>query len=838
MKLNKKLKKVLIILIMIAVSFFFSIFLGNLGFMKGLEKQLVNLRFSWKNHLTPAERLQEGVIKEGEKVKSDIMIIGIDETSLSTGFLGPWPWERKVHAQFLDYFDYQNGKFAPQYILFDIFFNSYRTSKADRGFVKRLADYLYQGSMKDFKGDKDTYINKVLEVYQNIPSSDQRFFKELEDHPNVFFDYLSQYGEEERLPVEELMPRIKLLLSTQLTVENPEDYVENRIDNEISPLIQDIKPPVPEIIKHAMGVGSAWVEADADGTIRQMPLLFLYYDPRVIKNPVFLPTIDLIYIMKYFNVTKENLEIVFGKHIKIKNAKIPQKEPDPQGGYRVTGYVQEDVTIPIDGEGKMYINYQGTSHSFDNMSYAFITADTARQNAPLYKDRVLLVGFFSTAGLGETKDYFNTPYGSMYGIEIHANAIYTIANRKFIMDVPISIEYIYILLLIVGIAILFDKINIIKGLIAALFSLFIIFIASGFLFSGSLFTIEFIEAPLYLLNMTTPLAAIIISLILSISYKVVTEEKDKRFLKSTFSQYISPELIDIMYEHQTMPRLGGASDILTAYFTDIQGFSSFSEKLTATQLVELLNEYLSAMTDILISEKGTLDKYEGDAIIAFFGAPMKLEDNALRACRVAIKMQDKLGELREKWKSEMGDESRNTKNLPPDVWRPGDKWPKIVHDMRMRIGINTGEIVTGNMGSKMRMNYTMMGDSVNLAARLESGAKQYGVFTLISEMTYHYEFEDENGKKQKISDFFEARFLDRLTVVGKSEPVAVYELINLRDRLTDNERKLLPLFKEAMTPDNKINPSRLFAMRCDHFKENPPVKPGEAWDGVYRLTSK
>lgn len=181
--------------------------------------------------------------------------------------------------------------------------------------------------------------------------------------------------------------------------------------------------------------------------------------------------------------------------------------------------------------------------------------------------------------------------------------------------------------------------------------------------------------------------------------------------------------------------------------------------------------------------------------------------------------------------------------------------------MRMRIGINTGEIVTGNMGSKMRMNYTMMGDSVNLAARLESGAKQYGVYTLISEMTYQNSFTDENGVQRKVADFFEARFLDRLTVVGKSEPVAVYELINLKGKLTENEQKMLPLFNQAMElylktqwdeakalfeqcakierfPETKVNPSKLFIMRCEEFKANPPVAPGEVWDGVYRLTSK
>ena len=283
--------------------------------------------------------------------------------------------------------------------------------------------------------------------------------------------------------------------------------------------------------------------------------------------------------------------------------------------------------------------------------------------------------------------------------------------------------------------------------------------------------------------------------------------------------------------------------------------------MTAVQLVELLNEYLSAMTDILLENKGTLDKYEGDAIIAFFGAPMRLPDNPVRACRVAINMQNKLLELRKKWESEkqaVGEENRNSKNLPPEEWRPGDKWPSIVHEMKMRIGVNTGEIVVGNMGSKTRMNYTMMGDSVNLAARLEAGAKQYGVYTLVSEFTMNYEFEDESGRKRKVKEFFDYRYIDKIVVVGKSEPVVVYEVVAEKGKMSEKELELfrtynhavklylsqewneaIRYFKEALkierVPDGKTTPSKVYIERCEHFKSNPP---GQNWDGTWVLTSK
>lgn len=310
--------------------------------------------------------------------------------------------------------------------------------------------------------------------------------------------------------------------------------------------------------------------------------------------------------------------------------------------------------------------------------------------------------------------------------------------------------------------------------------------------------------------------------------------RDKAFLKNAFGNYISPELIDIMHTSGESPKLGGDVGVLTAYFTDIQSFSTFSEKLNAESLVALLNEYLTPMTDILLERSGTLDKYEGDAIIAFFGAPMKLEDHATRGCVVACRMQRKLLELRKKWVSE------------------GDKWPEIVHNMRMRIGINSGEIMTGNMGSASRMNYTMMGDPVNLAARLEEAAKQYGIFTHVSKQS-----------KDLCDDRFLWRELDTIRVVGKSEPVTTFELLEEKEFASDLEQKLVDKFHEGLAlykdqkwdeaiatfeqalelewerwPDlkgKKTNPSEVYIDRCKQYKENPP---GEDWDGVYTLTSK
>ncbi|MDZ7695552.1 MAG: adenylate/guanylate cyclase domain-containing protein [Deltaproteobacteria bacterium] len=449
-----------------------------------------------------------------------------------------------------------------------------------------------------------------------------------------------------------------------------------------------------------------------------------------------------------------------------------------------------------------------------------------------------------------------TPYGAMSGVTVIMNAFNTVVTRNPLThseDIP-HLNVILLLGFSLICALLYGLMNIRWGSV-----LFVVLFLGTFITAMALFRFEnlFLKtAPLIFSN-----AVIFVSMGI---YNLLTEERDKKFLKNTFSSYLAPELIEEMYRRKTVPTLGGEAREITAFFTDIQGFSTLSEKLTATQLVDLLNEYLSNMTDILVAYKGTLDKYEGDAIIAFFGAPMEIPDHALRACQAAVAMQKRLHELREKWAAEKirtEDPNRNTKHLPPEEWAPGDKWPRIVHEMQMRIGINTGEMVVGNMGSAMRMNYTMMGDPVNLAARLEAAGKQYGVYTLVSEYTLDSRFLDERGHERSVRDVMAVRFIDHIAVVGKSEPVRVYEVWGMKGDLTAKEKALTEAFEEGMrcyfnmqwdaaisrfeeslrlepVKNGQLSPSQVYTERCQVFKENPPAGPGETWDGVYRLTQK
>ena len=333
----------------------------------------------------------------------------------------------------------------------------------------------------------------------------------------------------------------------------------------------------------------------------------------------------------------------------------------------------------------------------------------------------------------------------------------------------------------------------------------------------------------FVIPIVAPLVGLLVTYTSNVIYKFIVEQRDKKFLKSTFGAYISPDLIDQMYSEKQEPKLGGEAGYHTAFFSDIQSFSSFSEVLEPEKMVKLMNDYLTEMTNILLHHKGTLDKYIGDAIVAFYGAPVPLENHEYHACMTALDMDKKLTAMRKKWASEKD-------------------WPELVHNIRHRVGLNTGDMVTGNMGSSMRMNYTMMGDTVNLAARLEPAAKHYGVYLFVAENT-----------QKAVADEFEWRFLDFLRVKGKKKPVKAYELLSLKDKMTNDQSDLVHAFesgmklyhkrewdkakkqfKEALAleedfPMRPTTPSSVYIKRCEYFKEDPPDKD---WDGVFTMTTK
>ena len=492
--------------------------------------------------------------------------------------------------------------------------------------------------------------------------------------------------------------------------------------------------------------------------------------------------------------------------------------------------------IPIDTLGQFLIKYKGRfnhvapeTRTFKHVSYYDIFRDTT--NLDQYAGKTIILG----SSVSALFDIVNGPHEeNIPAILVHANIIKNILEDDYLTVLKERYQrYIVIILALICTFI---------GLYFRSFVSLLLMIGIAVLYT--LLAYICFKHNIYI-GVSKQLLAIIISNTFAMVVQAYFENKEKKFIESSFKQYISPEMIDELVASGQTPQLGGEESKITAYFTDIQGFSTFSEKIgSANKLVELLNDYLTAMTDVLIvKNKGTLDKYEGDAIIAFFGAPVKYDDHARRGCNTALDMQSELLRLRKKWVGE------------------GQKWPEVVHNMHMRIGINTGNIVTGNMGSTMRKNYTMMGDEVNLAARLESAAKQYGAYIHVCKNTI------DQLVEQKIDSQYIYRSLDIIRVVGKDEPVETFELLAYaNDQKADSLHKLCELWAQARSaylnmqwdkaielftkclefephlperdPGSKTCPSQVYIKRCLAYKQNPPASTGEKWDGIFTATEK
>jgi adenylate cyclase len=301
-------------------------------------------------------------------------------------------------------------------------------------------------------------------------------------------------------------------------------------------------------------------------------------------------------------------------------------------------------------------------------------------------------------------------------------------------------------------------------------------------------------------------------------YKYFTEERKKRALRSTFAKYVSPAIVDEIMKDPENVELGGQKRVLTVFFSDLRNFTSISEKLEPQTLTNFLNRYLTPMTEVIFANKGTLDKYIGDAVMAFFGAPISYPDHAACACRAALQSLVKLKEIQTEFAKE---------NLP---------------FVDIGIGINSREMSVGNMGSDIVRNYTVIGDAVNLGSRLEGLNKEYGTKIIISEFTL-----------AEIGDRFVTRELDRVQVKGKQQPIAIHELIAEGEVPTETVHFLttfksaysayrgrdfvtaMNLFLEAKNLRPEDGPAQLYIERCEQFIATPP--PAD-WNGVYIFTKK
>jgi adenylate cyclase len=534
--------------------------------------------------------------------------------------------------------------------------------------------------------------------------------------------------------------------------------------------------PIAELAGQAKLLGNVHQNPDADGVYRRIGLVALF-DGR----PV--PSLAL--------------------------AAYLAAHPEASLAFNDQGMILDGRALPLDRFAQGLIRYhepQGAYRAYSAVSIIQSELLLREGKPPLvdmedFRGAYVFFGF-SAPGLFDLRP---APISGVYsGVEIHAQALGNMLAGDFLREAPLPVSLVLAAALALaaalGCALGASTLSAVAAV--AVFVPLPVALACWAFAGGYVL-------PLMLLETATGLG-----LGVSVLLGYATEGRQKRFIKSAFKQYLSPVVIEQLLRQPERMKLGGERRTLSIFFSDLQGFTSLSEGLSPEELTQFLNEYLTAMTDIILEEGGTVDKYEGDAIIAFWNAPLDQSDHADRALRAALRCQDRLAELRPVFRKRIGT------------------------DLFMRIGLNTGPAVVGNMGSHARFDYTMLGDAVNLAARMEGINKQFGTYTLVSEAVLH-----------STSGIFAARELGRVVVVGRREPVTVFEPMWQNER--EARKEDLDRFATALelfyagemaaalarfeTLAGRDPAAASYVRQCRACLENPP---GPDWTGAWVMTSK
>lgn len=573
---------------------------------------------------------------------------------------------------------------------------------------------------------------------------------------------------------------------------------------------------IEKIQKSSKYTGSFVAYLDLDGSVRRYPL---FYRSGNRIGTSFVPSLAL---QTYLLATGHRADVTIeagGQQKKITSFKIMDPQQDPET-------VVQDV--PVDSQGRILVNYYGPQHTLQYVSAKDLFSDDKhitvyireRENefgqillhqqkqdkAEFFKDKSVILGVTSIG----VYDLRSTPVAANFpGPEIHLTVLGNLFQKQYLRRLAHESVQLPVLMLVLGVTL--TLLIAFWGALSTVISLFVTVIA-----------VVFVDKYVYDRYGVITSSSFVIIEVMSLHFallifKYFSEERKRSELKKTFSKYVSPAVVDELLKNEENLKLGGRKQEMSVFFSDVRGFTEFSEKMDPQDLSQFLNEYLTPMTDIIFKNKGTLDKYMGDGVMAFFGAPVPFTDHAHHACVCALESLEKL------------------KKIQTDFAKR--QWPQI----DIGIGVNTGFMSVGNMGSKIVQSYTVIGDAVNLGARLEGATKEYGVRILVSETTY-----------AEVSDDFILREVDRVRVKGKKEPIRAYELMGFKTdtglqdlaahfdkgyRLYHEHRfaEAKDVFSqiEAMYPADKL--SKIYKQRCEQFIANPP--PPE-WDGVFEMKTK
>jgi len=686
-----------------------------------------------------------------------IVIVDIDEKSLKEE--GRWPWGRDRMALLMDkLFD----EYGVAVVGFDVVF-----AEKDESSGLKVLQKLGQNQLKG-----DASFQATLSQIQPLLEYDKLFASKIKNRKVVLGYYLTSQADRRAsgmLPEPTFPPGTFKGHSVEFTSWN--GYGAN----------------LPELQEAAAGAGHFNPLVDFDGRVRRVPML-----------------------AEYGGAYYESLSLAVVRTLLGQTRLIPGYAEVKAGGYSGMEWLELDAAggklkIPVDSDVATFVPYRGGQGSFRYVSITDVLHD--RVDPAQLKDKIVLIGTTAPGLL----DLRSTPVAEAFpGVEVHANMISGILDQN-LKERPaymLGAEVVWILLIGIALSFLLPLFTPAKAILASALTLI----------TTAGMSLVVWQNGNVLMPVANSLLLIALLFALNMSYGYFVESRTKHQITRLFGQYVPSKVVEEMAKHPESVSMEGESREMSILFSDVRGFTTISEGLDPKQLSLLMNEFLTPLSRDIYKYRGTIDKYMGDCIMAFWGAPLPDRDHARNAILAGIEMQASL------------------RALQPHFRERG--WPEI----HVGVGINSGRVSVGNMGSEVRVAYTVMGDEVNLASRLEGLTKHYGVGIIVGENT-----------RNLVKEFL-YRELDHVRVVGKDKPVAIYEPVALADHATKALHDEIRLFHEVrrlyrkqewdqaelqlmnlqrMSPDTALY--GIYTKRVINFRKNPP---NADWDGVFDFQTK
>lgn len=696
-----------------------------------------------------------------------VVVVDIDEESLAA--LGQWPWPRDVIGRLVE----KLGEMGAASVAFDMVF-----AEADRTAPALIAKRLPQGPEAD----------AARTALMSMPDNDTSFAQSIAKNGRVVTGFVwSDTGNEGKVPA--VSRGMVMAKQTRQHLLQESQAARHMVTN------------LPVLEKAAAGNGSFSLSTDVDGIVRRVPLL-IGFKPDTGGAPALYPALSL-----------EALRVAAGGHESIKIV--------PTGSKSILDLFKPSLVakvgslrLPVNEDGQFWVYY--TPVIKERYISAWRVLNGQIEPARI-KDKIVMVGT-SAEGL---KDIRSSPLNLFVpGVEMHVNIIEQALQGKFISrpDLVTGIEAVFIFL--TGLLVI---------LVAPFVNVFILLGTVGMLVLGA-FTVSWkaYTGPGVLIDPVYPSLAVMVMFMLSSLLSYLKSEYERREIRGAFGLYISPDFMAELTANPEKLKLGGEIKPLTIMFTDIRNFTTIAEGMTPQVLINTMNDFLTPMSDEVMKARGTIDKYMGDAMMAFWNAPLDVENHEKHAVRAALSMRGVLAPVNDALKARAEAEGRT------------------FHRLNCGIGINTGPVAVGNMGSKQRFAYSVLGDAVNLASRLEGQTKTYGLSILMGE-----------GTAAAASDFALME-IDAIRVKGKTAPVRIFTVLGDEEKAASVDFKAWHAMHDAfLTAYRKADFARalellhtcrtldtedalgdyymVFEMRISAFLKNPP---SHEWDGVYTATDK